>query len=312
MSKLTLTTLTNLDTAVATINTNNTAIIAAVEKTLSRDGTSPNSMSEDLDMDGNQILNLPAPVVGADPATKTYVDAEALRLENLIDDIIVAEDRATGVVGPSSSTNNRLVQFQGTTGQILKEYTGTGIVSTSNGVPGSLSLPTGVIKSDGTQFQAAVAGTDYLAPAAIGVTVQGYDATTLKSAAIGTTVQAYNANLLKTGIVWVIGDGVNVITTGSKHGLTIPFACTITEVILTSDQTGSIVVDIKKSTFSGFPTTSSICSSTKPTLSSARKYNDSTLTSWTKTIASNDFLEFNVDSISTLTKVTIQLSVTRT
>lgn len=56
-----------------------------------------------------------------------------------------------------------------------------------------------LLKANGSGgFSAASAGTDYLAPAAIGVTVQGYDATTLKSAAIGVTVQAYDANTAKT------------------------------------------------------------------------------------------------------------------
>lgn len=44
------------------INTNWDAIEAAMENTLSRDGTSPNEMEADLDMNSNQIYNLPVPV----------------------------------------------------------------------------------------------------------------------------------------------------------------------------------------------------------------------------------------------------------
>lgn len=43
------------------INTNWDAIEVAMEKTLSRDGTSPNEMEADLDMNSNQIYNLPVP-----------------------------------------------------------------------------------------------------------------------------------------------------------------------------------------------------------------------------------------------------------
>lgn len=49
-------------TAQATINSNNSTITTAVEKTLSRDGTGPNNMTAPLDMNGQQIINLPTPV----------------------------------------------------------------------------------------------------------------------------------------------------------------------------------------------------------------------------------------------------------
>lgn len=55
-----------------------------------------------------------------------------------------------------------------------------------------------VLKGDGAGgMSAGTPGTDYLVPAAIGVTVQAYDATILKSAAIGVTVQGYDATTLK-------------------------------------------------------------------------------------------------------------------
>lgn len=77
MAKLTLSDLTSLaneTSAISTINANHTLIEAALENTLSRDGTSPNDMDADLDMNGNSILNLPTPTVDTEPATKSYVD----------------------------------------------------------------------------------------------------------------------------------------------------------------------------------------------------------------------------------------------
>jgi hypothetical protein len=53
-----------------------------------------------------------------------------------------------------------------------------GTVATSTTTP-AITLTTsvtGILKGNGTAVSAAVAGTDYLAPAAIGTTVQGYDA----------------------------------------------------------------------------------------------------------------------------------------
>lgn len=59
--KLTLSDLANLQNqgvAVTQINNNSTAIEDAVENTLSRDGTEPNSMNADFDMNSNDILNV--------------------------------------------------------------------------------------------------------------------------------------------------------------------------------------------------------------------------------------------------------------
>lgn len=72
MSKLALTNLANLqneNTAVNAINTNNTAIITAIENTLSRDGLQPNDMNASLDMDSNRLLNLPDALSGGEPIT---------------------------------------------------------------------------------------------------------------------------------------------------------------------------------------------------------------------------------------------------
>ena len=61
MAKLTLSNVasfTNDTTAVSTTTTNNDAIETALENTLSRDGTSPNTMSANLDMNSNDIVNV--------------------------------------------------------------------------------------------------------------------------------------------------------------------------------------------------------------------------------------------------------------
>lgn len=57
------------------VNANFDAVDAAIENTLSRDGTSPNAMAAPLDMNSNRIINLPAPVAGSDAARLTDVQA---------------------------------------------------------------------------------------------------------------------------------------------------------------------------------------------------------------------------------------------
>lgn len=86
MPKITLNDLTNLQneqTAVAQINANNTAIETAIENTLSRDGSTPNTMGSNLDMNSNRILNLAAAVSGTEPIRKAEFDAATGSLDDL-------------------------------------------------------------------------------------------------------------------------------------------------------------------------------------------------------------------------------------
>lgn len=72
MAKLTLSNVANLQNesaAVTTLAQNNAATVAAMEKTLSRDGTLPNHMEASLDMNSNTIINLPDALTDQEPAT---------------------------------------------------------------------------------------------------------------------------------------------------------------------------------------------------------------------------------------------------
>ncbi len=112
-------------------------------------------------------------------------------------------------------------------------------------------------------------------------------------------------------INFIIDGSGQTILTGSKGYTVIDFACTILNNTLLADQSGSIVVDIKKIDYATFPTTVSICAAAKPTLSTAQKSQDTTLTGWTTAIAAGDILEYNVDSATTVTRVTLSLKVTK-
>jgi hypothetical protein len=50
----------------------------------------------------------------------------------------------------------------------------------------------------------------------------------------------------------------------------------------------------------------------KPLLSSATKNQDLTLSTWTTSITAGDTLRFNVDSATTVTRVTLSIKVTKT
>lgn len=69
MAKLILNNLVNLQnetTVVTAINSNNDAIEAAMDQAVFRNGSSPNQMNADFDMNSHRILNLPAPIFAND------------------------------------------------------------------------------------------------------------------------------------------------------------------------------------------------------------------------------------------------------
>jgi len=76
MAKLVLTDILTLQDVVDAINDNSTATATAMENTLSRDGTSPNAMEADLDINSNRILNLVAPTTNTEPVR--LIDITAL------------------------------------------------------------------------------------------------------------------------------------------------------------------------------------------------------------------------------------------
>jgi len=124
-----------------------------------------------------------------------------------------------GVVGPSSSVDNEIALFSGTSGKIVKRASTTGILKATSGV-----------------IAAAAAGTDYLAPADIGVTVQAYDADTAKT----DVLQTFTAS--QRGTVTVDNDGsfdLNV-TNNFICTPTGTFALTFTNI--TAGQSGNILL----------------------------------------------------------------------
>lgn len=127
------------------------------------------------------------------------------------------------------------------------------------------------------------------------------------------------ASNLDASLTFVIDGGGAVPSTGLQGFLRVPFSCNIVSATLLADQTGSIVVDVFKCTYAQFNGGSThpvsadkITSSTPPTISSSTKSEDTSLVSWTKTLEEDCILGFNVNSVSTIQRVTISLKVIRT
>ena len=114
----------------------------------------------------------------------------------------------------------------------------------------------------------------------------------------------------KAALAFII-DGGEVITTGVKGYLRVPFPCIIDRVTLTADQNGSIQVDIWRSSYAAFPPTdaSSITGGNEPKITAGSKSEDATLTGWSKSLDEGDILAFNVDNAATITRLTVNLHV---
>lgn len=108
MAKLTLSSLTSSYRSNAALNANFDAIEAAIENTLSRDGTSPNAMAANFDMGSNRVINLLDPTSAQDGATKAYVDGVVDTIADInaithVDGVFIVSD-GTDWVGESGAT----------------------------------------------------------------------------------------------------------------------------------------------------------------------------------------------------------------
>lgn len=105
--------------------------------------------------------------------------------------------------------------------------------------------------------------------------------------------------------------GGSVLAPSSKARVLVPFSGSITKVRVIADQVGSLELDIWVDDYSSYPPVSgdSICGSSKPTLSSENKYEDSALSGWSTSLTSGDCVIFNVDSCSAITQATIILEI---
>jgi hypothetical protein len=138
-------------------------------------------------------------------------------------------------------------EFSAIATAVSTKYDSSSVVPVAAGGTGATTL-TGLIKGVGTAAMvAAVAGTDYLAPAAIGVTVQGYDVDTAKL----DVAQSFTA--AQRGAVVALTDAANIatnmalannfaVTLGGNRTLDNPTNQTAGQggvIVITQDGTGS-------------------------------------------------------------------------
>lgn len=109
MAKLTLSDIANAlndNSTISTINSNNALLEAALENTLSRDGTSPNTMSSNLDMNSYRIVNLPAPSANTDAARYQDVSDAVVAASEAADSASAAALSAAAASSSASSASS--------------------------------------------------------------------------------------------------------------------------------------------------------------------------------------------------------------
>lgn len=111
-------------------------------------------------------------------------------------------------------------------------------------------------------------------------------------------------------IVFAIDGASATPPLGFKGYVTVPYNGTLTGWVLLADQSGSASLDVRYSTYSGLPNTSSIINGAGPTLSSAQKAEGS-VSSWTVTsVNAGDVIEVDLTSVSgSITFLTLTLQI---
>jgi hypothetical protein len=137
MAKITLTDLADLQnelTAVSAINNNNNTIETAFDNTLSRDGTLPNTMGANIDMNSNRLLNLPAPQNGSEPARlqdlATITGGGTISVPTLTAGTNISLTGTSNITvattaNPTFSTSVTTPQVKNVTGSVLIPVSGT-------------------------------------------------------------------------------------------------------------------------------------------------------------------------------------------
>lgn len=193
-----------------------------------------------------------------------------------------------------SVDNERTVNATGSTSS-----TGGGLILGMDGNDGQDSFIPGLTGATGSAGAAGAAG----------IGVPGSDGNDGDDGLVG---------LPTLTIIESIGAGFDgagfALAVGTVRYVYCPFSCVILSVTMLADIAGAVVVDIWKDTYGAYPPVvgDSITAAALPTIAATNiKSQDVTLTGWNRYINAGDTLAFNVNSCTTITTLTIQLSVLR-
>lgn len=128
---------------------------------------------------------------------------------------------------------------------------------------------------------------------------------------VGTDALVFLTSSVDKVIGITVDGGGAAITTGVKGYIVAGFSGTIVGWDIVANASGSIVVDVWKSGTGTIPTVANTIAGTeKPTLATQQINSDLALSTWSSTaVTKGDVIGFNVDSATTVSRVTLTLRV---
>ena len=113
----------------------------------------------------------------------------------------------------------------------------------------------------------------------------------------------------KRSVGMVFDGGGSPPTVGSVGYVVAQFSGTIDQWAIVADASGSAVVDVWKAA-GAIPTiANTIAGSEKPTLSTQQLNSDTSLSTWTTAVSAGDVFGFKIDSVTTCTRLTVEVRV---
>lgn len=140
------------------------------------------------------------------------------------------------------------------------------------------------------------------------ITFSGNGTNTTLTANNIATIQNSATNAYTTG--FVIGGADAPVTTGSKGFFRVVTSGTITKWVMRTDVTTTSVLDIAKCSPSDYPVTTSIVASAPPTLSNQKCVTNTTLSGWTTSLLSGDYIKYSFTSNTSATNIAFELTIT--
>lgn len=119
---------------------------------------------------------------------------------------------------------------------------------------------------------------------------------------------ATTADLTRT-INYVIDSGSIDMLAGNKGSITVDVSGVLDSMTILSDQSGDLIIDIKKSNYASYPTFTSITNSVYPVISNGQKVRDDNLTGWSKEIVAGDILTFDVIAVNGIRRFLVSLKL---
>jgi hypothetical protein len=116
------------------------------------------------------------------------------------------------------------------------------------------------------------------------------------------------ADLTRT-INFIHDSGSQDMITGTKGSLTLDVTGRIQSWTVTSEQIGSITLDVRKSSFEDYPNVISICGTDRPFLNNQNKNRNLSLSTWQSDIFAGDILQFEVLSAQNIRRFVLSLKL---